>query len=161
MPKILEEEGGCKINYEKQVALTSRHLIHKALKKVGRNITLHARNPKYNVTLNGNHTYITTDGTGTQTIDLETGERRTSRKEDIVKSAIISDATDTVDIYWPMVSSQDHPPHTRHLHDLEASLNNTEKHVTIETTINPKEAKYIIEIATAVVGDEKSLENNP
>ena len=92
---------------------------------------------------------------------LETGERRTSRKEDIVKSAIISDATDTVDIYWPMVSSQDHPPHTRHLHDLEASLNNTEKHVTIETTINPKEAKYIIEIATAVVGDEKSLENNP
>jgi trimethylamine--corrinoid protein Co-methyltransferase len=158
--KILEEKG-CKVDYKRQVALFPSYLVEEALKKTGKNITLCARNPKYDVILDGNHVYITTDGNGTQTFDLETGERRTSTKEDIAKSAIISDAIDVVDIYWPMVSAQDYPAHVRHLHDLEASLANTEKHVTFETTMSPKEARYQIEMAAAILGDEKKLRKRP
>lgn len=72
---------------------------------------------------------------------METRERRASTKDDIAKSAIISDTIDDVDIYWPMVSAQDYPAYVRHLHDLETSLANTEKHVTFETTTSPKEAR--------------------
>jgi trimethylamine--corrinoid protein Co-methyltransferase len=158
--KILEEKG-CEVDYKRQVALFPSYLVEEALKKTGKNITLCARNPKYDVILDGNHVYITTDGNGTQTFDLETGERRTSTKEDIAKSAIISDAIDVVDIYWPMVSAQDYPAHVRHLHDLEASLANTEKHVTFETTMSPKEARYQIEMAAAILGDEKKLRKRP
>jgi len=158
--KILEE-GGCKVDYKRQVALFPSYLVEEALRKTGKNITLCARNPKYDVILDGNHVYITTDGNGTQTFDLETGERRTSTKEDIAKSAIISDAIDVVDIYWPMVSAQDYPAHVRHLHDLEASLANTEKHVTFETTMSPKEARYQIEMAAVILGDEKKLRKRP
>jgi len=105
--------------------------------------------------LDGRHVYICTDGNGTKTIDLETGRRRPSIKDDIAKSAVIADALDTVHVYWPMVSSQDTPPHVRHLHDLEASLANTEKHAQFETTMSPEEAKYQIDMAAAVVGGKK------
>ncbi|MEM3613159.1 MAG: trimethylamine methyltransferase family protein [Candidatus Bathyarchaeia archaeon] len=155
------EEGGCKVDYKRQMAFIPYYLVEEALRKNQKSITLCARNPKYDVVLDENHVYITTDGNGTQTIDMETGERRTSTKDDIAKSAIISDAIDVVDIYWPMVSAQDYPAHVRHLHDLEASLANTEKHVTFETTMSPKEARYQIEIAAAVLGDEEKLRKRP
>ncbi|MEM3697281.1 MAG: trimethylamine methyltransferase family protein [Candidatus Bathyarchaeia archaeon] len=158
--KILEE-GGCKVDYKSQVALIPPYLVEEALRKTRNSITLCARNPKYDAVLDQNHVYITTDGNGTQTFDMETGERRTSTKEDVAKSAIISDAVDAVDIYWPMVSAQDYPVHVRHLHDLEASLANTEKHVTFETTMSPKEARYQIEMASVIVGDEKKLGKRP
>ncbi|MBS7636539.1 trimethylamine methyltransferase family protein, partial [Candidatus Bathyarchaeota archaeon] len=158
--KILEE-GGCKVDYKSQTAFIPSHLVEEALRKNRKNITLCARNPKYDAILDQNHVYITTDGNGTQTLEMETGERRASTKEDIAKSAIIADAVDVVDIYWPMVSAQDYPAHVRHLHDLEASLENTEKHVTFETTMSPKEARYQIEIAAAILGDEEELRKRP
>ena len=158
--KILEK-AGCEVDYKSQVTLIPSHLVKEALRKNRKSIRLCARNPKYDVNLDQRHVYITTDGNGTQTIDLETGERRTSTKEDIAKSAIISDAVDAVDIYWPMVSAQDYPAHIRHLHDLEASLANTEKHITFETTMSPEEARYQIEMAAAVVGSEKELRKRP
>ena len=158
--KILED-GGCKVDYKSQVAFIPPYLVKEALRKNQKNITLCARNPKYDAPLDQKHVYITTDGNGTQTIDMETGERRTSTKEDIVKSAIISDAIDVMDIYWPLVSAQDYPAHVRHLHDLEASLANTEKHVTFETTMSPKEARYQIEMASVIVGSEKKLKKKP
>ncbi|MGC8896032.1 MAG: trimethylamine methyltransferase family protein [Candidatus Bathyarchaeia archaeon] len=155
------EEGDCEVDYKNQVALMPSYLVEEALRKNRKSITLCARNPKYDVNLDQRHVYITTDGNGTQTIDMETGERRASTKEDIAKSAIISDAIDVVDIYWPLVSAQDYPAHVRHLHDLEASLSNTEKHVTFETTMSSKEARYQIEMASVVVGGEKKLRKKP
>ncbi|MEM3699676.1 MAG: trimethylamine methyltransferase family protein [Candidatus Bathyarchaeia archaeon] len=158
--KILEE-GGCEVDYKNQIAFIPPYLVKEALRKNQNTITLCARNPKYDAVLDQEHVYITTDGTGTQTFDMETGKRRASTKEDIAKSAIISDAIDAVDIYWPMVSAHDYPAHVQHLHELEASLSNTEKHVTFETTMLPKEARYQIEMASIIVGDEKKLRKKP
>jgi len=124
--KILEQ-AGCTVDWKKSSALIPSHLVEEALRKNRASIRLCARNPKYDANLDGRHVYITTDGNGTHAFDLETGQRRMSTKDDIVKSAIVSDQLDAVHIYWPMVSSQDFPPHTRHLHDLEASLMHTEK----------------------------------
>ncbi len=155
------EDAGCPVNHERHSVLIPPHLVEEALRKCSRPIRLCARNPKYNANLDDRHVYITSDGNGTETFDLDTGQRRPSKKEDIVKSAIISDALDVVHIYWPMVSAQDVPSHTRHLHDLEASLANTEKHVTFETTMHPKEAQYQIEMAATIVGGRKRLRRRP
>lgn len=158
--KILEENG-CNVDYKRQIAYFPPYLVEEAIRKTRKNFILCARNPKYDVVLDGEHVYITTDGNGIMTIDMETGKRRLSTKDDIAKSALIADAIDVVDIYWPMVSAQDYPVHTRHLHDLEASFANTEKHVTIETTVTPKEAVYQIKMAAAIVGDEEGLRKRP
>jgi len=158
--KILEQ-AGCTVDLKKGSALIPPHLVEEALRKTSRSIRLCARNPKYDASLDGRHVYITTDGNGTHAFDLETEQRRTSTKNDIVRSAIVADALDAVHIYWPMVSSQDFPPHTMHLHDLEAALMNTEKHVTVETTTEPIEAQYEIDMAAAAVGDAEELRKRP
>jgi len=155
------DKAGCRVDYKTRSALIPSHLVEEALRKKKRAITLCARNPKYDAKLDGRHVYISTDGNGANTFDLETGRRRPSIKDDIAKSAVIADALDTVNIYWPLVSSQDTPPHVRHLHDLEASLANIEKHVQFETTVLPEEARYQIDMAAAVVGGKKELKRRP
>jgi len=158
--KILEQ-AGCTIDLKRGSVLIPPYLVEEAIRKTTRSIRLCARNTKYDADLDGRHVYITTDGNGTHTFDLETERRRTSTKDDIVKSAGVADALDAVHIYWPMVSSQDFPPHTRHLHDLEAALMNTEKHITVETTTDPTEAQYEIDMATAAVGGAEELRKRP
>ena len=158
--KILED-AGCTIGHKNHSALVPSHLVEEALRKTSKTVKLCARNPKYNANLDGRHVYITTDGNGTQTYDPNTGKRRPSTKDDIAKSATIADALNEIHIYWPMVSAQDYPGHIRHLHDLEACFANTEKHVTFETTMRPKEALYQIEMATAILGSKEELRKTP
>lgn len=63
-----------------------------------------------------------TNGTCTLTIDLETGERRRSVKEDLVKTAILTDALEGMHGYYPFVVPSDYPGYLHGLHELEASL---------------------------------------
>jgi trimethylamine--corrinoid protein Co-methyltransferase len=155
------EEAGCKVDYKKQSALIPSEIVEEALRRKKRAFRLCARNPKYYLKLDGKHIYITTDGSGVNTLDFESGKRRASTKDDIAKSATIADALDSVSIYWPMVTSLDMPAPVRHLHDLEASLANTEKHVQLETIAKPEVARYIIEIAAAVIGGREKLRERP
>jgi trimethylamine--corrinoid protein Co-methyltransferase len=158
--KILEK-AGCRVDYKKQCALIPSEIVEEALRRKKRAFRLCARNPKYDLKLDGKHVYITTDGNGVNTLDFENGERRASTKDDIAKSATVADALDSVGIYWPMVTSLDMPASIRHLHDLEASLANTEKHVQLETMVKPEIARYTIEIAAAVSGDAEKLRERP
>ncbi|UCC32884.1 MAG: trimethylamine methyltransferase family protein, partial [Candidatus Bathyarchaeota archaeon] len=91
----------------------------------------------------------------------ETGERRPSTKEDLSMSAKIADYLEAIGVYWPMITSQDTPAPARVLHDLEASIANTEKHVMFETTITPDEARSQIEIAALVAGGREELKRRP
>ena len=161
--KILKllEKAGCPVNYDKQLARIPSNLVEEALDKKGNAITLCGRNPKYDARLDDRHVYITNDGNGIAMLDFETGKKRPSTKTDLAKTAIISDALDELHIYWPMVSAQDTPEHVRALHDLEASLANTEKHVMFETTLSPEVAQYQIEMAAAVVGSKEELRKRP
>jgi trimethylamine--corrinoid protein Co-methyltransferase len=158
--KILEE-AGCEVNYKRQDALIPSEIVEEALRKKKGVFRLCARNPKYDLTLDGRHVYITTDGAGVNTLDFETGERRPSTKDDVAKSATIADALDSVSIYWPMVTSMDMPAPVRHLHDFEASLANTEKHIQLEIVSEPETARHIIKIAAVASGGEENLKKRP
>lgn len=158
--KILEETG-CTVDYKKHIALIPPHLVKEALMRKPKNVVLYARNPKNNVRLDGRHMVFCTDGSGAHTLDPKTGVRRASTKEDIATSAKIADYLDVIGEYWPMVTSRDVPAHVRVLHDLDAALNNTEKHVEFETTTTPEEAKFQIEIAASVVGGKEKLKRRP
>jgi trimethylamine--corrinoid protein Co-methyltransferase len=59
-----------------------------------------------------------------------------------------------------MVSAQDHP-RTAPLHELDASFNNTSKHVQTETVMDEKMAYYAVEMAAVIAGDTASLRERP
>jgi trimethylamine--corrinoid protein Co-methyltransferase len=104
--------------------------------------------------------YMATDGCGLTTIDYETGERRSSVKEDVAKTARISDYLSSIAFYWPMVSATDHP-RTAPLHELDASFNNTIKHVQSETVMGEKTGRYAVEMARVIAGDDETMRRRP
>ena len=157
----LLKDNGCEVDEQARSAKMPSHLVEEALSKKKSTITLAARNPKYDARLDLNHSYMCANGNGAVTVDFETGERRNSTKQDLVDSTKICDALPNVHVHWPMVSSTDMPASTVHLHDLEASLNNTEKHVMYETGVTLEDAKNLTAMGYAAAGGEKEYRRRP
>ena len=158
--KILKDNG-CEVDEKTRIAKMPSHLVEEALTKKKTSITLAGRNPKYDAKLDLNHSYMTANGNGAVTVDFESGKRRPSMKQDVANSSKIIDALQNVHIHWPMVSSTDQHPSTVHLHDFDASLNNTEKHVMYETGVTLSDAKTLTEMGYAAAGGEKEYRRRP
>jgi len=158
--KLLMDHG-CDVDEKTRIARIPPHLVEEALAKKKTSITLAARNPKYDVKLDLNHSYMTANGNGAITVDFETGKRRPSTKEDVVKTSRLIDYLPNIHVHWPMVSSMDQHPSTVHLHDLDASLNNTEKHVMYETGVTLPDARRLTEMGYIVAGGEKEFRRRP
>jgi trimethylamine--corrinoid protein Co-methyltransferase len=157
----LLKDNGCEVDEKTRIAKIPSHLVGEALAKKKKTITLAGRNPKYDARLDLNHSYMTANGNGAVAVDFETGKRRPSTKKDVVNSSKIIDSLQNVHIHWPMVSSTDQPASVVHLHDLDASLNNTEKHVMYETGVTLSDAKTLTEMGYAAAGGEKEYRSRP
>jgi len=157
----LLKENGCDLDDASRIARIPSHLVEEALSKKKTSITLAARNSNYDAPQDMRHSYMTASGNGAIAVDFESGMRRPSIKEDVVKSSRIIDALPNVHIHWPMVTSTDRNPRTAHLHDLDASLNNTEKHVMFETGVTMFDAKYLSRMSYIAAGGEKEFRRRP
>jgi len=157
----LLKDNGCEVDEKKRIAKIPSHLVEEALSKKKTSITLAGRNSKFDAKLDMNHSYMTANGNGAVAVEFETGERRPSTKEDLTKSSRIIDYLQNIHIHWPMVSSTDQHPSVVHLHDLDASLNNTEKHVMYETGVTISDAKHLTEMGYVAAGGEKEYRRRP
>jgi len=155
------EEAGAAVDRESQIARIPGRIIEEALAKAPPSYVLCARDPALDLPLDGEHSYLSTDGCGVEVIDLDTGERRRSTKQDVAESALVADYLPQIAFYWPIVAAQDCPPQTRSLHELEAAWNNTTKHVQTECVITAREAEAAIELAAAIVGGREELRKRP
>jgi trimethylamine--corrinoid protein Co-methyltransferase len=157
--KIYAEHGG-KVDFENQIVKLSPDVILEALSHAPRYYTMGGRTEDFDLDLSKKVTYEATDGTGTKTVDFVTRELRSSTKDDLAKSARIADYLSSVSFYWPMVSAQDHPI-SPSLHELDASFNNTLKHVQTPTVVEEVTARYSIEMAKVVAGSEEAMRERP
>jgi len=153
-------EHGAKVDFNTQVVKLPSDVILDALSNAPRTYTMGGRTEAFDLDLSKNATFEATDGTGTKTIDYVTGELRSSIKDDVAKSARISDYLSSISFYWPMVSAQDHPA-TPSLHELDASFNNTLKHVQTPTVVEEITTRYAVEMAKVVAGNEETMRNRP
>jgi trimethylamine--corrinoid protein Co-methyltransferase len=153
-------EHGARVDFETQIVKLPPEIVLDALSHAPRTYTMGARSPAHDINLDGTAFYCGTDGCGIETIDFASRQRRPSVKEDIAKMARVTDYLSSIGFYWPMVSAQDFP-RTSPLHELEASFNNTIKHVQTETVMGEKTARYAIEMASIIAGDEESLRARP
>jgi len=131
-----------------------------AISHAPRHYTMGARKPDYDIFLDGKHFYCATDGCGTEVIDFTSRQQRSSCKEDVAQTARLADYLSSIGFYWPMVSAQDYPA-TAPLHELEASFNHTIKHVQTETVMDEAMARYAVEMATVIAGDEDTRRTRP
>ena len=153
-------EHGAQVDFEHKIVKLPGSLVMEAMSHAPRFYTLGSRSPDHDLVLDGTATYVATDGTGVETVDFETNKRRSSVKADVARMARVADYLPSLGFYWPMVSAQDHPE-TASLHELEASFNNTVKHVQTCTVVEEKTARYAIEMAKAICGDTATMQARP
>jgi trimethylamine--corrinoid protein Co-methyltransferase len=153
-------DHGAEVDHQTQVVKIPRALVFKAMATVPRYFQVGARDPVCDFHLQEGATYFTTDGCGVETVDLETRQRRPSCKADVGMMARVADYLSSIAFYWPMVSAQDHGT-TAPLHELDASWNNTVKHVQSETLMGELPARYALEMATVIAGSREELRRRP
>ena len=157
----LLEDAGCTVDYKTSGVKIPGNLVEEAIRRAKKNITLCARNPKYDVVLDGRRTYCTTDGNGTSVMDFETGKRRMSTSADLAMVGHVANALDSAHVFWPCVSCQDVPDYIRHVVDLKVALSSIEKHVQVETTSHKREGRWLVKIGAALAGGESELRRRP
>jgi trimethylamine--corrinoid protein Co-methyltransferase len=153
-------EHGAEVEFETQIVKLPADVILDALAHAPRHYTMGGRSEAFDLDLSKPVTYEATDGTGTMTIDYVTRELRSSIKDDVAKSARVSDYLTSISFYWPMVSAQDHPI-APSLHELDASFNNTLKHVQTPTVVEEITTRYAVEMTRVVAGSEERMKKSP
>ncbi len=153
-------DHGARVSFEKELVKIPPDLVEKGMSTAPRSFILAGREPRFDLTLDGKRSYLATDGCGVKVVDAVTRQLRPSRKEDIAQMARVCDSLPLIGFFWPLVSAQDYGI-AAPLHECHAGLTNTFKHVRGGTTVHPQLAKYIVEMATAVAGDEEKLRQRP
>jgi len=153
-------EHGAVVNFSNQVVKLPRNIVMEAMSHAPRFYTMGARQPSFDLKLDGKSFFCATDGCGVETIDPDTRQRRPSKKEDVANMARVSDYLSALGFYWPIVSAQDFPK-TAPLHELDASFNNTIKHIQSETIMGEWTARYAIEMADVIAGSEQVRRQRP
>ncbi len=157
--EIYAGHGGV-VDFTTHVVKLPPNVVLEALSHAPRCYTMGARQPGFDLVLDGKAMYCATDGCGVETIDFATRTRRQSTKADVASMARVSDYLSALSFYWPIVSAQDFPA-TAPLHEIDASFNNTVKHIQSETIMGEWTARYAIEMAGVVAGTEEARRLRP
>jgi trimethylamine---corrinoid protein Co-methyltransferase len=155
------EAHGASIDRGTQVAKIPGHIIEEYLDKAPPAYTLAALNPELDLPLDGNHSFLGTDGCGVEILDAFTGERRRTTKQDLSDVSRVADYLEAIAFHWVAISAQDCPSGSRSLHELQAVWRVTQKHLQTESIVTEREMKVGVEMAAALVGGKDALRARP
>ncbi len=163
--RVLDEEGvqlmrdaGCRMKKE-NILLIPNWLVEECIRSAPSRITIYNRKGEEAMRLEGNKVHF---GLGTdliQTCDLETGELRPSRLQDVINAARVSDYLEEIDFIASFALPQDVPTNTMYIECFKAMVENSVKPIFF-TAAGEEDLSVIFEMAEAVVG-EGQLRDKP
>lgn len=148
----LLEIHGATIDWDKQIAFIPGNMVKAALDAAPNQFVLGARNPEKNFLLPSAFSAYNLDGCGVNTLDFNTGRRRTSVLQDIADAARIFEEVDLGYVHWSPVSPCDVARGAEGVISTATSFMNTSKHVQDEVK-KREEVPYVIEMLKAILGD--------
>jgi trimethylamine--corrinoid protein Co-methyltransferase len=110
-------DSGAEINEDRGTVQIPAVLVDEAVKNAPKEITLHGRNPKNDIRLESGPVHFGLGMNTQQILDLETGERRRSTKEDAGRTARLADALPNIDFVMPLCSALDKPKNAQDRHE--------------------------------------------
>ncbi len=146
------KKAGATVDEKSSIVKFPMDLTESLISKVPQGIVLAGRDHEFDLPLDGQHCYYTTDGCGISVWDQKTRSRRLSVLQDITNTAIISDWLPYLSIYEPMVVPSDIPQKTHVVVGMKESFDITRKHILSESTSTAKEAQLQIKMASEIVG---------
>lgn len=152
--------AGCTCNPESGIVKFPRNLVIDCIEAAPASFELYARDPKNNVVMGDGKPKYMNFGTGVEVVDIDTGERRTSTKQDIANLARFINGLEQIDIFHVPVTASDVTPFLKDLHEGEAALLNTSKHFIHHNNCG-KNTRRWIKMAAVMAGGEDNLRERP
>ncbi len=146
------EEGG--------VAKIPAHVVEECARNAPERIVLYGSEPGCDHVVEPGRLTFTLLGENVRVNDLYTGENRNCTKRDLGEATRVADALEPIDIIEKCMGSHDKPGATQSLHNYEAMVSNTGKHVFHGFFSAPNSEK-IVEMAAARVGGMENFRKRP
>ncbi len=158
--KRLIKNGAARHPTRKSVLTFPASMTKDAIKKVPRYSKSYARDPKNDITFDGEHTFAHCEGGNPATYDLETGQTRMSTYQDLVEFSRIMDGLENCHSCGNVVVATDVNPKLIVLKTMEALIKNTSKCVS-SYALKIEEADALYKMWVAVAGGEEELRKRP
>ncbi len=156
--KLLVAAGAKEL--ENEIISFPQWMIEEAVTLAPETITLKGRTPERDVVLDGSRVIFTNFGEAVYLIDPDSGEVRNTTKQDVANLTRVVDALDVIPVCERMAGAQDYPEAVAEIHNYEALLLNTDKHVFTGGG-NGRLTQYMVDMAKAAVGEENFDERCP
>ena len=138
-----------------------RALVEDMLAKAARNITLHGRDPKYDLHLTGTNVHFGTAGAAVHVVDVETNTYRDSTAQDLHNAAKITQALDNVHFFQRAMVARDITDNLEmDLNTIYACTAGTTKHIGTSFS-EPDHVAPGLELLYRIAGDEQSFRARP
>ncbi len=153
------EDAGCRVKNDNIVQIPN-WLVEECIRSTPSRITIYNRKGQDAMHLEGNKIHF---GLGTdllKTYDLNTGELRESRLQDVINAAKVADYFDEIDFIASYALPHDMPTNLVYIDSFKAQTENSIKPIFF-TAAGPEDLAVIIEMAAAVRGGEDALREQP
>ena len=155
----LLRDAGCRVKDENVVQFPN-WLVEECIRSAPSRITMYNRKGEEAMRLEGRNIYF---GLGTDlisTCDLETGETRPSRLQDVANAATVSDYCEEVDFIASYALPGDVPTNSMYVECFRTMVEHSVKPIFF-TAAGQEDLAVIIEMASAVAGGEDALREKP
>lgn len=153
------DRAGCDVKDPKRVKIPCK-LVKEAIETTPCEINVYNRNGEQSMLLKEWNCYYGTGSDCVNTIDLYSGMRKISKKEDIAKLARFCDILPNIDFFMSFGIANDAPDGSNFIHQYEAMLLNTSKPIIV-TGHGRNDITAIINMAAAAVGGIDNLKAKP
>ncbi len=156
---LLLQEAGCRVK-PGQIVQIPNWLVEECLRSAPSRLTIYDREGQEAMRLEGRKIHF---GLGTDLIktqDLETGQIRPTRRQDVVNAARVADACDEIDFLASFGLPSDVPTNAMYVACARAMIENSTKPIFF-TAGGEEDLAIIAEMAAAVAGGEEALRERP
>ncbi|MBN2203761.1 MAG: trimethylamine methyltransferase family protein [Thermoleophilia bacterium] len=148
--------GGCTVDRSQRIVRVPPQVTEAALASAPKDVVLHGREPVRDVALEPWHVTFTNFGEGMFLVDPRSGERREPRKTDVAAAALAIDALDEIALCERPLGAHDVAQGVAALHNADAILRNTTKHVLIGAQ-DGFVAERMVELQRAILGSAEAV----
>ncbi len=156
----LEAQGAAPQRSRKNVLTFPRGMVEEAIRKIPFYGTYCARDPKNDVTFDGEHSFAHALGGNPAILDLETGKSRSSTLRDVEQATCLQDALENCHTASNLVVATDVPAPILVIKTMEAMWKNTTKCVPGYALKTP-EVEVLLEMGSCVAGGREELRKRP
>ena len=154
-------DAGCKVDFDEERVWFDPTFVEEKVKLAPSQFLLAARDPALDLRMGSERTYLSTDGCQPDILDWGATERRRGNKHDLREITRLADALPEISFHWQPVSATDKPDYVRPLHEIEAQLPVTAKHIQQMTVVDPWNARGMVEMLEVVAGSKEALRERP